>query len=88
MQYKNIFKVIALSRFTGVLNMTDKESKLRKLFQIVIPKSCPNCGKRSLKKENNTIRFTYRCTCKGNLGTSVARIGLLLTRKLRIDRTA
>jgi len=36
--------------------MTDRKSKLKKLFQIVIPKSCPNCGKRSLKKENNTIK--------------------------------
>ena len=38
--------------------MVKKQSKISKLFQIVIPKSCPHCGKRSLKKEDDKI------TCK------------------------
>ncbi|UCD03520.1 MAG: hypothetical protein JSW73_03210 [Candidatus Woesearchaeota archaeon] len=35
--------------------MREKESKIKKLFQIVIPKSCPQCGKRALKKEGEKI---------------------------------
>lgn len=33
-----------------------KDSRLKQLFQIVIPKSCPHCGKRTLKKESGQIR--------------------------------
>lgn len=33
-----------------------KNSKFKKLFQIVIPKSCPHCGKRTLKKDKGTIK--------------------------------
>ena len=35
--------------------MGNKDSKIKKLFQIVIPKSCPQCGKRALKKEDSRI---------------------------------
>lgn len=35
--------------------MTNKESKIKKLFQIVIPKSCPQCGERSLEKTKKGI---------------------------------
>ena len=40
--------------------MIKKKSKLNKLFQIVIPKVCPYCGKRTLTKENGKI-FCKNC---------------------------
>lgn len=36
--------------------MQSKKSKIKRLFQIVIPKTCPQCGKRSLTKSKEGIR--------------------------------
>lgn len=36
-----------------MLQLVTEKSNLKKLFRIVVSKSCPKCGKRALKKEDN-----------------------------------